>query len=482
MSERINVDHAFDPEARQAQADLDAYMDSRPYQDEKGNTHDAETGSFIKKDDFRYGESDKHYEESLSEGDYSGESLEQLAQRVADARKDGDKTRAGDAEEAFMDKFYEYAEKYGWDEPNVDANASADRQSEVLESSLGRDTIDARLERYGKIMYGESAETAKPETEEAPASEGEADKPDIRIEPWQPPMSAEEAGQKLESVRRVREGMEAEQTAADDEPEYDSEAQQQRLDERLGDAEPIATEGLEDMQVEDGPIAVDQLEPLEIPVQDGESLEGYEHRIGTDTEAIETAGLEDIEGEEPEARRSRRLRDRFSPTALAARLTTANFLRKKKNAERETEDDSKEHSRKRLALGLGVLTVAAVGVGVILANKYGVDYQPGNGGGNGGNGGGGAGGGGNRLNWNDFDPSARKVTNGEGWFSTFKQMGIPKSEWNDVLTTAGPKLGKLGEAYYDNGAGEWRISRPGQLSSDALRVIANSSRKNGVEL
>ena len=61
-------------------------------------------------------------------------------------------------------------------------------------------------------------------------------------------------------------------------------------------------------------------------------------------------------------------------------------------------------------------------------------------------------------------------------------MGIAEKDWGKVLSTAGPKLEKLGEAYFDNTAGEFRISRPGQLSNDALRVIASSSRKNGVEL
>lgn len=480
MSERINVDHAFDPEARQAQADLDAYMDSRPYEDAKGNVHAAEGGKFIKRDDFRYGESDKHYESTLEQGDYSGESLEQLAQRVAEARSRGDKTGANDAEEIFMDKFYEYAEKYGWEDEVIDESATG-QMAVDKDAKIGRDTIDARLERYGKIMYGD-ADTTEAEADSSEEADTAEPEDDIRVEPWVPPMSAEEAESKLESVRRVKAEMEAEA-----EPEYDSEAQQKKMAERL---EPVSAEGLDDVSVEEGEsVSAEGLEPVEVAVEEGESLEEYEARTGVDNlEGLDfveadAAGLEDdTEDEEPEARRSRRLRDRFSPAAIAARLTTANFMRNKNKREREAEDDSKERSRKKLALGLGVLTVAAVGVGVILANRYGVDYQPGNGGGNGGNGGGGAGGGGNRLNWNDFDPSAQRVTRGEGWFQTFKEMGIPKSEWKDVLDTAGPKLGKLGEAYYDNGAGEWRISKPGQLSNDALRVIANSSRRNGVEL
>lgn len=334
-----------------------------------------------------------------------------------------------------------------------------------------------------------------------------------------PNYTAEQIDSRLEGVRQAKEAA-AEAESSEDEPtdpdasveddaeaesdgeQYDEQAQQERMAERL-DA-PLDADELEDIQTE-APIPTDGREPVEVEVQDGESLEEYEHRTGVDTEPLDAAGLEDIEGEEPEVRQSRRLRDRLNPNAMFHRLMAGNFQRRARKGadaessqggsvvdrltaakERRESDESRERSRKdKLALGLGILGVAAVGVGVIVAAKYGLDYQPGNGGGgNGGNGGGNGGGsgGGNRLNWNDFDPSARTVTNGEGWNQTFKEMGIPKSEWNDVLKSAGPKLEKLGEAYFDNTAGEYRISRPGQLSSDALRVIASSSRKNGVEL
>lgn len=479
MSERINVDHAFDPEARQAQADLDAYMDSRPYEDDKGNAHDAETGSFIKKDDFRYGENDKHYETTLEEGDYSSESLDQLAQRVAEARARGDKTGVNDAEELFFDKFNAYAEKYGWENEVVDESATG-KVAVDNDAKIGRDTIDARLERYGKIMYGETETSEESETVEQPqpetteSDEPVTEEPEIRIEPWVPPMGAEEAEQKLESVQRVKAQMEAEQA----EPEYDSEAQAERMDERLGDD--IPGEGLEPLTLDNGE---------EIAAEEGESLEEYEARHGVDGahEPIPGDGIEplDMDSTEEEARASgfRRLIGRMSPTALAARASAWNYQRGERNRGRERSGN------KKAIIGLGALAVAT-GVGIYLANRYGVDIIPGNNGGSGGGreaatgatGNGGGNGGGNRLNWNDFDPSARRVTDGEGWNQTFKEMGIPKKDWADVLNTAGPKLGKLGEAYYDNGAGEWRISRPGQLSSDALRVIASSSRKNGVEL
>lgn len=175
MSERINVDHAFDPEARKAQADFDAYMDSRPYQDEKGRAHAAQGGKFINTNKYYDDLRDDHYAKSLEQGDYSNESLEQLAQRVADARAEGDKTRANDAEEAFFNKFAEYSGKYGWE----DEDGSADGPHVDKNAKLGRSTIDDRLDRYSKIMYGDESVTAA----EAPVTAAEEEVQTVESQP-----------------------------------------------------------------------------------------------------------------------------------------------------------------------------------------------------------------------------------------------------------------------------------------------------------
>ena len=317
-------------------------------------------------------------------------------------------------------------------------------------------------------------------TESAQATESSTDtdeqideEPAIRVEKWVPPMTAEEAQQKLEAVQRVKQQMEAEQA---DDAEYDSEAQAARMDERLS---PISTEGLDDVDAaaEENVISTEGLEPVEIPVEEGESLEEYEARNGIDTE-----NLEPVVVDAPNDSERMTIRDRFTPAGAYAVLSSR--LNQLRNRRGERSDDSKERKgRKRVLVGLGVVA-AAVG-GVYLAKQYGFDMPSF---GNNGSGEGAKealkprGGDASGMNWNDFDPSARRVTPGEGWNSTFDQMGIAKKDWGDVLKTAGPKLGKLGEAYFDNNAGEWRISRPGKLSEDALRVIASSSRKNGVEL
>ena len=134
-SAHIDVDSAFDPEKRQAQADLDAYLESRPYKNEDGEVVHPETGEAIDFDAYMDQQREDHYDETNAEGDYSGQSLAELAERAAKARETNDKTAQKDAEDAFFEKFSAYSDKYGWSD----------------------ETIDSRLARYSEVMYGESA-------------------------------------------------------------------------------------------------------------------------------------------------------------------------------------------------------------------------------------------------------------------------------------------------------------------------------------
>lgn len=299
MSERINVDHAFDPEARQAQADFDAYLESRPA---------SQAEADAAKD---------HYDESLTTGETSDESLEQLAQRVADARAVGDTTRAGDAEEAFFAKFNAYSEKYGWENEVIDESATGQLAVDK-NAKIGRDTIDARLERYGKIMYGEEPlaieapqavsepapqhETPAVSEPEAVAEQEPSADADIRVTPWEPPVMTEgDLARKQAAIERVK------QEAADDEP--------------------ISLDGLEPVT----PEVADETpeyssERTETPAHDGESLAEYEARHGVvDTEAIPTENLEPVSPHDDEVetvRRSwrRRMANFFTPAGFAAEM------------------------------------------------------------------------------------------------------------------------------------------------------------------
>ena len=87
-----------------------------------------------------------------------------------------------------------------------------------------------------------------------------------------------------------------------------------------------------------------------------------------------------------------------------------------------------------------------------------------------------------KPSWSDFDKSARVVTPGEGWYQTFKELGIPKEHWAETLKSAGPDLKDHGWAYFDGAHDEWRISHTGKLPTSALETITNAAHAHGVEL
>lgn len=74
----------------------------------------------------------------------------------------------------------------------------------------------------------------------------------------------------------------------------------------------------------------------------------------------------------------------------------------------------------------------------------------------------------------EFSPEAYTADPGEGWYQTFKDMGVPEAEWSNLLSKAGPKLQDAGWAYWDAGHNNWGINRPGALPQDVLELINNS--------
>lgn len=210
---------------------------------------------------------------------------------------------------------------------------------------------------------------------------------------------------------------------------------------------------------------------------------------------IDRTGLEllDTADDTPTVLRTwrQRLRDMASPAGLASELGRLSSTAREKLG-----------GHKKAALALGVLAAGA-GVGIYLLNRN-----------NGGSATGAHMSGGNwfndilshtsdtvkdaadaaghvaegakdtatHLSWDQFSEHARHITSGEGWYGTFQDMKIPKEHWATILNEAGPKLQHLGEAYYDNNAGEWRISHTGELSGKSLQVLAAASEKAGYSL
>lgn len=74
----------------------------------------------------------------------------------------------------------------------------------------------------------------------------------------------------------------------------------------------------------------------------------------------------------------------------------------------------------------------------------------------------------------EFSVDAYTVARGEGWYQTFKDMGITNAtEQANLLQKVGPKLQEMGLAYKIP-HGLWGISHPGQLPNDVLELINNS--------
>ncbi len=66
------------------------------------------------------------------------------------------------------------------------------------------------------------------------------------------------------------------------------------------------------------------------------------------------------------------------------------------------------------------------------------------------------------------------VEKGEGWYHTFKEFGVTGSKQDDLLREIGPELERMGEAYRAED-GEWRITRPGELSEEASKLIVETA-------
>lgn len=153
-----------------------------------------------------------------------------------------------------------------------------------------------------------------------------------------------------------------------------------------------------------------------------------------------------------------------------------------KLAERKDNDDSHERRGSR---GLVVAAVGAIAVvGALTAWKLGAfdhlfsgnkQLPPSGGGGSGAAAGTPSVGpgvetGGTGSSSIEFSSAAYSVHHGEGWYETFNDMNIPKSEWSSLLQKAGPKLQENGWAY-QMPDGSWGISHPGTLPQGMLELI-----------
>ena len=82
--------------------------------------------------------------------------------------------------------------------------------------------------------------------------------------------------------------------------------------------------------------------------------------------------------------------------------------------------------------------------------------------------------------------AAGKIRSGEGWYQTFKELGVKSKNWDELLQEVGPKLHDIRyegvrAAYWDENADEWRINMTenGKMSPKALKLIVEHANENG---
>lgn len=76
----------------------------------------------------------------------------------------------------------------------------------------------------------------------------------------------------------------------------------------------------------------------------------------------------------------------------------------------------------------------------------------------------------------------RIISRGEGWYETFREMGVSSKDRVELLKEVGPHLHERGLAYWDSNAHEWRMNMTenGKLPKSAIEYIAQKAHENGI--
>lgn len=183
MSEQhYSVLEAFDPEARQAQAELDAYFASRPFKDEQGLVR-APDGTFANADTYF----DNRRQELEIEGveSYESMSLPTLARKLAQAEIDDDETSVIDISDVLIEKLSAQSDVI---RSSRDSEHNADREDNLWDRIMN--IKQAEKERLmSELMTELQAEQEVPETQEPEAEEPE------EVEELEEPEETEEASE-----------------------------------------------------------------------------------------------------------------------------------------------------------------------------------------------------------------------------------------------------------------------------------------------
>lgn len=160
-----DVNNAFDPERRKPQADWEAYLDSRPYE-ENGKVKNPETGKKIKDADKYFDKKrEKHFEGSTKP--YENMTPYELTYKIAEAKFNGDKTTERSLYDALLDKI-DQEESKPEDEKN--SNPQRDNRDLYAEYDHRIDEIFQRLHENEQAQNPEDGSELSEEDAEAEAA------------------------------------------------------------------------------------------------------------------------------------------------------------------------------------------------------------------------------------------------------------------------------------------------------------------------
>lgn len=420
-------------------------------------------------DGTEFNATEMHYDETLGAEDFSGESLDQLAQRVAQARAEGDKTKMNDAEEAFYAKFSDYSDKYHWeDEDNNGADDIHFTHPDIDNHPVSRGTIDSRLQRYADIMYADNAKTAQSTAAETTNSSS-VDTDDDLVEVY--PINAVNSHDSMSDLVEVGGPINATTDRASD----------------LVEVRPINLPESKTPETETHPLT-----------SKWGNILGTIRERALLTGGILSKSIDKVRGASTSAGQ-----------LVATKMSVAAHARR----ERSTESHSRieMNPKKKFLIFAGGLATAAAGI--YLARHYGLDIRPASVDGDGF--------GFNSIDAETYGPfsettdsvasqtdtvtsvtesvsgseggsmpteslfsaDATRIEKGEGWFNTFDQMNIPSNKHESLLKEIGPQLERAGSAYFDTAEKEYRMNEGnGKLSSRAMNIISKAAKARGIAI
>lgn len=181
--EQIDADAAFDPIARQAQAQMDIYAENRPYQDEAG-VHDPATGEVVNPGEYFNEQHQTAKDEAQTP--YEDMSMSSLAHKLGEAEYNQDQTTQDSVTEVLLDKM-------GAEEARIASQGGSEnqaRQDNLWDSVMAAKDLKYRQlqKKNGEIVDDNAAGTGNDgaeaafdvepdigEPQEVPENNGETD-------------------------------------------------------------------------------------------------------------------------------------------------------------------------------------------------------------------------------------------------------------------------------------------------------------------